>query len=141
MSFISVSPGEIFAVSKSLYRIYQDTKGARERYCKAREFATHAQASLARLRDACKALGTPGDGLLPSLDSVEKAYDELDSYLNGFDADFAPSSNTRGSAGLAQQFRWAFEQETDSRVENLQSTLTEALDSCSLALVPLMRYA
>jgi hypothetical protein len=140
MSFISVSPGEIFAVSKSLYRIWQDTKGAQERHCKARQFAIHAQASSGTLRDACNALGTPGEGLLPRLDSVEKAYDDLDSYLNRFDAHFAPSSNTRGPARLARQARWAFEQQIDHRVENLQSTLTAALTMCSLALMPQMRY-
>jgi hypothetical protein len=140
MSFISVSPGEIFAVSKSLYRIWQDTKGARERHCKARQLATHAQAFSGTLRDACSALGTQGDELLPYLDSVGKAYDDLDSYLDRFDADFASSSNTRGPARLARQARWAFEQQIDHRVENLQSTLTAALTMCSLALVPQMRY-
>jgi hypothetical protein len=140
MSFISVSPGEIFAASKSLYRIWQDTKGAQERHCKARQFANHARTASGTLRDACNALGTPGEGLLPRLDSVEKAYDDLDSYLNRFDAHFAPSSNTRGPARLARQARWAFEQQIDHRVENLQSTLTAALTMCSLALMPQMRY-
>jgi hypothetical protein len=139
MSFISVSPGEIFAVSKSLYRIWQETKGARERHRKARQFATHAQAFSGTLRDACTALGTPGDELLPYLDIVEKAYDDLTSYLDRFEVHFAQSANTRGSTQLAQEFSWAFDQ-LDHKVESLQSTLTAALTMCSLALVPQMRY-
>jgi hypothetical protein len=139
MSFISVSPGEIFAVSKSLYRIWQDTKGARERHRKARKFANHAQASSGTLRDACTALGTPDDELMPYLDIVEKAYDDLTSYLDRFEVHFAQSANTRGSTQLAQEFRWAFDQ-LDHKVESLQSTLTAALTMCSLALVPQMRY-
>jgi hypothetical protein len=139
MSFISVSPGEIFAVSKSLYRIWKDTKGARERHCKARQFATHAQASSGTLRDACNALGTPGDEVLPYLNIVEKAYDDLTSYLDRFEVHFAQSANTRGTTQLAQEFRLAFDQ-LDHKVESLQSTLTAALTMCSLALVPRMRY-
>jgi hypothetical protein len=139
MSFISVSPGEIFAVSKSLYRIWQDTKGAQERHREARQFATHAQASSGTLRDACTALGTPGDELLPYLDIVEKAYDDLTSYLDRFELHFAQSADTRGSTQLAQKFRWAFDQ-LDHKVESLQNTLTAALTMCSLALIPQMRY-
>lgn len=140
MSFISVSPGEIFAASKSLYRIWQDTKGARERHRKAREFADCAKGSLGALRDACNTLGTTGDELLPCLDSIGKAYDDLDSYLSRFDAQFAQPPNTRGSTKLVQQVRWAFEQQIDHKVESLQSTLTAALTMCSLALVPQIRY-
>lgn len=140
MSFISVSPGEIFAASKSLYRIWQDTKGAQERYRKAREFADCGQVSLGALRDACNALGTAGDGLLPGLDSMETAYNDLDSYLGRFDAHFARSSNTRESTKLARQIHWAFEQQIDHKVQNLQVALTTALNTCSLALVPQMRF-
>jgi hypothetical protein len=140
MSFMSTSPGEIFAASKFVYRTWKETKGARERYYKAREYADCVKVSLSAFRDACDALGTAGDGLLPCLDSTEKAYDELDSYLGRFEAHFAQSPSTRGSTKLAQQARWVYEQQIDHKVENLQSTLTAALTMCSLALVPQMRY-
>jgi hypothetical protein len=140
MSFMSTSPGEIFAASKFVYQTWQETKGARERYCRAREYANCIQVSLGTFRDACNALGTAGDGLLPCLDSIGKAYDDLDSYLIRFEAHFAQSTNTRGSTKLAQQARWVYEQQIDHKVENLQSALTAALTICSLALVPQMRY-
>jgi hypothetical protein len=139
MSFISVSPGEIVAASKSLYRIWQETKGAQERYCKAREFADCAQVSLGKFHEARAALGTAGDELQTCLDSIGKAYDDLDSYLGGFEAQFSQSPTTHGSKKLTRRARWAFEQ-IDHKVENLQETLTAALTSCTQALAPLMRY-
>jgi hypothetical protein len=139
MSFISVSPGEIFAASKSLYRIWQETKGAQERYCKAREFADCAQVSLGTLRDARHALGIANDELLPYIGRIEKAHDDLNSYLGRFEVHFAQSATIRGPTQLTQKFRWAFDQ-LDDKVESLQSTLTAALTMCSLALVPHMRY-
>ena len=140
MSFMSTSPGEIFAASKFVYRIWQENKSARDRYHKAREYADCVQVSLRAFRDACNALGAAGGGLLPCLDSTGKAYDELDSYLSRFEAHFAQSPNTRGSTRRAQQARWVYDQEIDRKVESLQSNLAAALTMCSLALVPQMRY-
>ena len=139
MSFMSTSPGEIFAAAKLGYQIWKETKDARERFYKAREYADCVEASLSTSRDACNALGTAGDGLLPYLDSTKKAYDELDTYLGRFEAHFAQSPNTRGSTKLAQRAGWVYEQQIDHKVENLQSTLTAALTMFSLALVPQMR--
>jgi hypothetical protein len=139
MSFMSTSPGEIFAAAKLGYQIWKETKDARENFYKAREYADRVKISLGAFRDACNALGTVGDGLMPCLDSTKKAYDELDTYLSRFEAHFAQSPNTRGSTKLAQRAGWVYEQQIDHKVENLQSTLTAALTMFSLALVPQMR--
>jgi len=139
MSFISVSPGEIFAASKSLYRLWQESKNARERHRQAREFANCARITFRALKNACNALGAAGDELRPQLDIIKRAHDDLDAHLGRFDASFAQPENTHRMRNVPRHARWVFAQ-LDHRVEHLQSTLTTASTMCSLAMVPYMRW-
>lgn len=139
MSFISVSPGEIFAASKSLYRFWRETKDAQERHHKAREFADCAQVTVQALQSACNALKAGGEELRPQLAILKRAYDDLNSHLGQFDAHFAQPANTSGIRNVTKHASWVFQQQLDHKVENLQSSLTTAATTCSLALVPYMR--